>query len=197
MPDEGLGPEVSWGPGSTYARTGDPVTLDLKVFARNVVDGYLVHGHCEAESEEMSGTVEITPEGGTSIAGVLSGGIFAREIPYMTAIDLRVDTTAPERETYTERWLLPSVFTLAAAPSGTNVQFTWTPPVGDHGDMAVDITDVRTNNTFFSMMVPDTGSLTVPAATFLQPGEYYITGMRAHPTAPYHTLQIGATYIHP
>ncbi len=197
MPDEGVGPDVSWGPAYAYARTGEPVTVNLHVSAQNIVDGYQVHGHCEGEGEDMSGTVEIVPAGGTSIVGELANGFFSTEIPYTTAIDLRVDTTAPERGTYTEHWLLPSVFTLGAAPSGTNVQFTWTPPAGDHGDIAVDITDIQTNNTLSTMTVPDTGSSSVSASTFPHPGEYYVTATRAHPTAPYNTLRIGATYIHP
>ncbi|MBL0220273.1 MAG: hypothetical protein IPQ07_41190 [Myxococcales bacterium] len=196
-PDEGFGPNVSWGPTYTYARTGEPVTMNLHVYAQDIDNGYEVHGHCEREGADMSGTVEIVPAGGASIAGELASGSFSIDIPYPTALDLRVDTTAPERGTYTEHWLLPSVFTLGAAPSGTNVQFTWTPPAGDHGDLSLDITDVQTNNTLATMMAPDTGSLLVAGSTFTHPGEYYIAATRAHPTAPYNTLRIGATYIHP
>ena len=197
VPEEGLGPDVSWGPVDAYARTGEPVTLDLHVSARNIVDGYLVHGHCEGEGNDLSGTVTIAPAGGPPIAGALVDGAFAAQLPYTTALDLQVDTTAPTPGTYTEHWLLPSVFTLAATPAGTDVQLTWTPPVGDHGELAIDLTDVQTNSTVSSMTVPDTGSLTVPATTFTHPGEYYLTGARAHPAAPHNTLRIGATYIQP
>lgn len=173
------------------------MTVNLHVSAQNIVDGYLVHGHCEGEGEDMSGSVEIVPAGGTSIVGELASGFFSTDIAYATALDLRVDTTAPTRGTYTVHWLLPSVFTLGAAPSGTNVQFTWTPPAGDHGEFSVDITDVQTNNTLSTMVVPDTGSLIVSGSVFPHPGEYYLTGTRAHPAPPNTTLRIGATYIHP
>src|SRR4051794_10632022 len=68
-PDEGLGPNVSWGTAYTYAKTGDPVTLQMHVSARNITDGYIVHGHCEGEFDPMSGTVAIEPEGGAPVAG--------------------------------------------------------------------------------------------------------------------------------
>jgi hypothetical protein len=194
----GLGPVVGWSLAQpARANTGEPVSLDLELSARTVVGGHVQDHHCEPDYESLEGTAQVQPVGGDAVVRTVNGAL-AVTVPYATDISFQFDPDGGG--TFMDRWLLPSVFEVAASTVGSSLRITWTTPTPlppDAGEVIVDVTSTEPGSLPTRTSVPDTGTYDMALTLLTTAGAYDVSVGRGHPDRPNRLLTIVTRYLRP